>query len=165
MTTVSSQLNSVAGTFALTGKVVNEAIERIPFARWYERPADHSNHVLWVVGHLTRTRGLITQQLRGQAGRLPLDPFFAGGQPLLPDIEYPDPEQVVAAWRSTLSETQAALNAAADADLERPSLTNFPTLDGRVGGALAAGIFHESYHVGQLGYLTKWLGYPRLLNR
>jgi len=33
------------------------------------------------------------------------------------------------------------------------------SLDGTVGGSLALLCFHETFHVGQMSYLRKWLGY------
>jgi uncharacterized damage-inducible protein DinB len=50
-------------------------------------------------------------------------------------------------------------------DLERPSPEGVPTLNGRRSGVLAAAVFHEAYHVGQLGYLMRWLGHGPLLGR
>jgi hypothetical protein len=53
-----TEWQAAAGTFALTGKLVDDAIGRIPTTQWLERPAPGSNHVLWIVGHLATTRSL-----------------------------------------------------------------------------------------------------------
>lgn len=57
------------------------------------------------------------------------------------------------------------LKAVSLSDLQRPSPEGVPRSNGRISGALAASVFHEAYHVGQLGYLMRWLGHPPLLGR
>jgi hypothetical protein len=37
------------------------------------------------------------------------------------------------------------------------------SFDGKIGGLIAFLAFHETYHVGQLSYLRKWLGYGQLV--
>ena len=165
METLESELQNATSTLTLTGRLVNDAIGRIPFSEWLERPSQRSNHVLWIIGHLARTRGLIVQQLTGGTETLPLDALFADGQPLRDDSAYPTPERVAEAWREILASVEHAIAAAPPNILERAILPGLPTFNGTVSGALAASTFHESYHVGQLGYLTKWLGHPGLLGR
>jgi hypothetical protein len=36
--------------------------------------------------------------------------------------------------------------------------------DGTLRGALALLAFHDGYHVGQLGFVRKWLGFSALLD-
>jgi hypothetical protein len=34
-----------------------------------------------------------------------------------------------------------------------------PSFDGKISGTVAFYAFHDTYHVGQVSYLRKWLGY------
>jgi len=149
---------------ALTGRLVDRVIEQTPHRDWMQRPAPHSTHVLWIVGHLATTRALLVGTLRGASG-MTLTPLFAGGSPLQEDGAYPTPPAVAGLWREASVEVDRTLMTVSVADLHRPSPEGVPTFDGRIGGALAAAVFHEAYHVGQLGYLTRWLGCPPLLGR
>jgi hypothetical protein len=156
---------AATGTFALTGKLVDDAIGGIPTTQWLERPAPESNHVLWIIGHLAATRSLVLHALGDRRDPMKLDPLFAGGIPLQEDAAYPPPAVVIDAWREMAIRLDHVLQTATPADLDRPSPEGMPTLNGRISGALAASVFHESYHVGQLGYLTRWLGHGPLLGR
>ena len=159
------ELQAATGTYALTGKLVDDAIGRIPSTQWLERPALGSNHVLWIIGLLTTTRCLVLHALGDRREPMKLDPLFAGGIPLQEDAAYPPPAVVIEAWREMAIRLDQVLRTATAGDLDRPSPEGMPTLNGRISGALAASAFHESYHVGQLGYLTRWLGHGPLLGR
>ena len=164
-TTQETHFQNAVGTLALTGKLVDDAIARIPTTQWLDRPAPHSNHVLWIIGHLAATRGLLVHTLRERREATTLDPLFAGGAPLQEDTAYPSPSVVINAWHEMATLLAEVLKTTAPGDLERPSPEGVPTFNGFVSGALSASVFHESYHVGQLGYLTRWLGHPPLLGR
>jgi hypothetical protein len=157
-------LNQITtATLALTGTLVDHVIERMHPDHWLERPAPSSTHVLWIVGHLATTRDLLVQVLGARSERL--DPLFAGGCPLPADHAFPPPAAVVARWREMGARVDHAVRTLSCHDLDRPSPEGFPTLDGRLSGAVAAAVFHEAYHIGQLGYLMRWLAYPPLLGR
>ena len=38
-----------------------------------------------------------------------------------------------------------------------------PTFNGKLSGTVAFYAFHDAYHVGQIGYLRKWLGYGKTI--
>jgi DinB superfamily len=156
-------LQTATATLALTGSLVDYVIERIQSDQWLNRPAPTSTHVLWIVGHLATTRDLLVQVLGG--GMESLDPLFAGGRPLPPDDALPSPATVAARWRETRARADQVVRTLSRHDLDRPSPEGVPTLNGRISGVLAAWVFHEAYHVGQLGYLMRWLEYPPLLGR
>jgi len=43
--------------------------------------------------------------------------------------------------------------------LAKPAPKGPPSFDGKISGLVAFLAFHETYHVGQVSYLRKWLGY------
>jgi hypothetical protein len=158
---------TAVATLALTGRLVDHAIDRIPSNEWLGRPAPKSNHVLWIVGHLATTRGLLvcTLEREREIPDDPLYPLFAGGTPLREDEAYPSASVVADAWREMATRVDHTLRNTTCRDLDRPSPEGVPTLNGLVSGVLAASVFHEAYHVGQLGYLMRWLGHGALLGR
>jgi uncharacterized damage-inducible protein DinB len=156
-------LQIATATLALTGTLVDNVIERIDSDQWLKRPAPTATHVLWIVGHLATTRDLLVKVLGGEME--PLDPLFAGGCPLPAEDAFPPPATVAARWRETRARVDQVVRTVSPSDLDRPSPEGIPTLNGRVSGVLAAFVFHEVYHVGQLGYLMRWLGHPPLLGR
>jgi hypothetical protein len=154
-------VQAATATLALTGTLIDKAIECLQPAEWLERPAPPATHALWIVGHLAATRGVVACLLGGR-GDAP-DPLFAGGSPLRHDAAYPRPDEVTATWRDARAYLDQIVRALAPSDLWRPSPEGVPTFNGRINGALAAFVFHEAYHVGQLGYLLRCLGHPPLL--
>jgi hypothetical protein len=158
------ELQSAVATLALTGKLVDRVIEQTPPQEWLHRPTPHSTHVLWIVGHLATTREVLVQTLTSASG-MRIDPLFAGGSPLHDDGSYPSASEVAGIWREAGVHIDRVLEAVSVDDLQRPSPEGVPTFNGRIGGALAASVFHEAYHVGQLGYLMRCLGHPPLLGR
>lgn len=73
--------------------------------------------------------------------------------------QYPVVEEVRGAWDDVSGKLLASLaDASADA-LARPAPTGPPSFDGKISGLVAFLAFHETYHVGQVSYLRKWLGY------
>lgn len=73
--------------------------------------------------------------------------------------QYPDAEELQRAWREVSEKLNAVLPKASADKLSAPVLEGRPALDGTVGGSIALLCFHETFHVGQMSYLRKWLGY------
>jgi hypothetical protein len=119
--------------------------------------------VLWIIGHLTVARGFLVRTLGKRDDEPALAPLFTGGTPVSEDDVYPSPSIVISAWIDMAVRVDRAMKCVVLSDLEGPSPEGVPTFNGRVSGAVAASVFHEAYHVGQLGYLTRWLGHPALL--
>ena len=82
-------------------------------------------------------------------------------RPKLSGAEYPPAEEVRKAWADVSSELPKSLASASPELLEKPH--DKPTFDGKLGGFIAFLAFHETYHVGQVGYLRKWLGFGSLV--
>ena len=103
-------------------------------------------------------------QALGEDGVKPrFDSLFAGGTPLPDDTSFPAPDEVADAWREMALRLETSLRTVSPATLTRPIPAGARSFDGTIGGMLAGAAFHEAYHVGQLGYLTRWLGHPSLL--
>lgn len=164
MRTQELEFQPAIDTLSLTGKLVDHVIGQVEPYQWLQRPAPHSTHVLWIVGHLAATRGLLVRMLGGDLD-MKLNPLFGGGSPLQGDDAFPPSSAVVDLWREVCVRVDHAVKTVSLGDLQRPSPEGVPAFNGRISGALAASVFHEAYHVGQLGYLMRWLGHPPLLGR
>ncbi|MGH9412240.1 MAG: DinB family protein [Terriglobales bacterium] len=151
-----------AWAFQFNTGLLQKATRAIPPDRWSQTPGDHSNSMLWVAGHLVWGRGQILQLL-GQQRPEPWLTLFARGT--TPDAaqQYPQPEEILRAWTDASKQLESALAAASDEALARPAPDGLPTSDGHLSGALQFLTIHEGYHLGQLGYLRKWLGFSPTL--
>ncbi len=75
----------------------------------------------------------------------------------------PSPPALLQALDATGAAIHAALEQASEAQLSAPSPVQLPAVEPTVRGAVAFFGYHEGYHVGQMGYLRKWLGHPSLV--
>ena len=150
----------ISGIFGTNTDIVKRATEGIRPEHWLLQPGDASNPLTWVAGHLVASRDTVLKAL-GSEWSAPWTSLFARGAKLAAPGQYPGVEEIRRAWND-VSEQLAASLASVPADvLARPH--EKPSFDGTVGGFVAFLALHETYHVGQLGYLRKWLGYGQLV--
>lgn len=127
------------------------------------RPGAGSNPLLWVVGHIVSTRNLMARSLGGGLD-LPWASKFAQKSTFDEAADYPDAAELEKVLRQLSAQLQVRLSQLSDADLSAPGPRDFPIPDKSLRGAIAFLVYHEAYHVGQVGYLKKWLGYPGIVD-
>jgi uncharacterized damage-inducible protein DinB len=72
--------------------------------------------------------------------------------------QYPGIDELVQAWDEVSGKLATSLASASAETLAEP-VSKGITLDGKISGKIAFLSLHESYHVGQMAYLRKWLGF------
>jgi uncharacterized damage-inducible protein DinB len=157
---VESDLRYVEGMFKNNSDLVTRAIEGIPSEHWMRRPGDASNNLIWVVGHLIWARGALLRTLGSEWSR-PWAKQFARGGKSDETLQYPAVEEMRNTWSESGLELATDLPKATPELLAKPH--DKPTFDGTLGGYVAFMAFHETYHVGQVSYLRKWLGHGQLI--
>jgi hypothetical protein len=151
---------NIDGMYKTNSDIVKKAIAEISPADWFRRPGDDSNHLMWVTGHLIWSRENVLKSLNSDWAA-PWSAIFARGGKLATQDEYPGVEEMKRTWDDVSDKIVASL-ADAPADLLAKKVTSGrPSFDGKVSGLIAFLAFHETYHVGQISYLRKWLGYGR----
>jgi uncharacterized damage-inducible protein DinB len=113
---------------------------------------------MWIVGHITQTRaGLLS--LLGERASTGWGELFRRGAQRQDASVYPEPQAIKAAGIDLSKRLRAKLATMTDDELATPVTTvKLPNVS-TVVDALAFFAFHEAYHVGQLGYVKKALGY------
>lgn len=144
--------------FLMNANLLEKSCRDLSRQEWRRRPAEASNPVLWIVGHIIWNRSRALAML-GEEWTRPWLPLFARGAALSDDAQYPAAEELMAAWHDVAAHLTAALDAAAGETLAAPVAEKSPSYDGTVGGMVAFLAFHETYHVGQVSYLRCWLGH------
>ena len=153
-----TDFGNIAGMFKTNTDIVNGVIQGILPERWFLRPGDDSNHLMWVTGHLVVSRATVLKSLKAEWA-VPWSSLFNRGAKLAADDQYPPVEEIRSAWTDVSAKLLASL-AGAPADLlAQPAPKGPPSFDGKVSGLVAFLAFHETYHVGQVCYLKKWLGH------
>ena len=148
----------IARMFQKNGEVFARAIAGIPDEQWLVSPREGSNHLNWIAGHITVMRSYVPRML-GQDWSAPWEKLYPRGGKLVPAEEYPSPAELRRAWKEVSDKLSAALVDVSAESLERPAPRPEFSMDGKVSGAIATLSLHETYHVGQAGYLRKLLGY------
>jgi hypothetical protein len=138
------------------------AVEGLNDDEVWMRPGDVSNPMIWVAGHLVYSRSGLASFLGGKRVE-PWNERFARGVEIGERGEYPALSEVVRAWNDVTGVLFERLEQVGERELSAPSPMDFPVADKSVRGAVGFLTYHETYHVGQMGYLRKWLGYAALV--
>jgi hypothetical protein len=152
------RITLIVEQFTVATNTFTKALAGTERSALLRRPSPHSNSMLWVAGHLTQFRCRLARLL-GSERAIPWETLFATGSHAAPDDAYPPHEDVVALWYDVSAEVHGRLSAVSSVELDSPPAIRMPSTDGTLAGALVLLAFHEGYHMGQLGYLRKWLGY------
>jgi hypothetical protein len=154
---VESSLAPVVHQFRDTTRLYARALDGVNRDALLTRPGPRSNPLLWVAGHLVQQRTRLLGAL-GPARQIPWDDLFGTGS-IIGDLKlYPGVGELDAVWRRATEELLRRLDAISAANLAAPSPQWLRTQDGTLLGALSFATMHEAYHVGQMGFLRKWLG-------
>ena len=159
-TTANSAAAPIALIFAFSDPFVHQALEGLtPEELW--RPLTTSNNpLLWVTGHIVQTRAMVLQML-GEQVDTGWGTLFDRGAKVGDPKNYPSGPEVARVMREISQRLHTALGALQDEQLSRPASLPIPGLK-TLTDELAFFALHDAYHVGQLAYVRKGLGYPGL---
>ena len=161
--TTSTVAAPIATIFAINDSFVLPALEGLTHNELWTAPTDRNNAMLWIAGHVVHTRATILQLL-GEPVDTGWGKLFDRGAPAAKRSDadrYPSCEDIEKAMREITPRLHAKLASLDDAYLAGPARLQVPGTK-TVADELAFFALHESYHVGQLAYVRKGLGYPGL---
>ncbi len=156
----SSLVAPIATIFATNEYLVVQALEGLTNEQLWRTLTTRNNAMLWIAGHLVHTKA----ELLGLLGA-PFDTGwgqrFARGVTVGDPTQYPSLEEVQRVIRLCNERLHASIATLDDARLTQPPTTAIPGAN-TFADQLALFAFHESYHVGQMAYIRKGLGFPPL---
>lgn len=156
-------VESAALIFKINNDLVVNSLEDISDADLWRRPSDTGSPLGWLVGHITESRSSLLTRLG-----LPLEIgwpriFERGSQVQGADV-YPGRSMVMSAWRASRRTMRDAFAALTPERLVEPFGRSLPGLQNpNIAELIAFIAFHESYHVGQMGYVRRLFGYKSLV--
>ena len=153
-----TNLGNIEGMFKTNTDIVKKAIEGISVEHWFLTPGDDSNHLMWVAGHLVVHRGAVLKSL-GTEWAVPWSSLFMRGETLAAPNQYPAVQEIRSTWDDVSAKLLVSFADASADVLAKPAPKGWPSFDGKISGLVAFLAYHETYHVGQVAYLRKWLGY------
>jgi len=147
--------------FRLNEYFFHQALEGLSEDELWLQPAKKANPMLWIAGHMTDTRTVVLQVL-GEAFELPWEDQFKRFGKLGQPGEYAE----ISLIRSTMTAVSlrliSLLAAMDDEQLYQPA-TGVGVAKAKTRmDEIAQLAWHDSYHLGQMAYLRKALGYEGL---
>jgi len=125
----------------------------------WTQPTPNTNSMLWVYAHMAAVRARLLNAL-GDDFDPKLGDRFGRGAALQDPGTYPTRAAIVEASHTVNARLFTRLSELTDADLARPAKGPLPPAVQTLGDQIAFIALHDAYHVGQLGYARKALGYP-----
>ena len=156
-------IGQVAEQFRITTNLFIKAMSGVEAQKAMMRPGPVSNPLLWLAGHLTHFRSRLLT-LVGVPRDFPWGNIFDTGAKVGPAETYPTPEEIVAVWEEISELLMQRLDALTKEDLDAPPSARVPSTDASLRGAIGYFSLHEGYHVGQMGYVRKWLGMTPIID-
>jgi DinB superfamily len=156
------ELEIIKAMFSRSAGIFEKTIDGIPDEQWFQQPAEESNHLMWITGHVVVHRAVVPKIL-GMQWSAPWEKLFSRGSIRAGQQNYPDPAAIRGAWKEVSQKLATALENASSEQLGDPAPRGMPSDDGTMLGAISFFCLHEIYHVGQMGYLRKWLGHAQAL--
>jgi uncharacterized damage-inducible protein DinB len=155
---MSQDVAIIANMFKTNSQIFEKATQGVPSEKWLTRPGNDSNHLAWIAGHVVVHRALVAKLL-GLPWSAPWEKLFARGAQLVAPEQYPAADELQRSFHELSEKLSAALPSASQEVLSKPVPKEQPSLDGTLGGSIALLCLHETFHVGQMTYLRKWLGH------
>ena len=148
----------IAFIFQANDGLIRQTLSDLPADALWKQPAGGGNSIMWIVGHITQTRaGMLS--LLGDRASTGWGELFRRGAQKQDASAYPDAQGIKAKGIELTKQLQAKLATMTEDELAAPvTAVKLPNVS-TVIDALAFFAFHEAYHVGQLGYVKKALGY------
>jgi uncharacterized damage-inducible protein DinB len=129
-------------------------------------PAGGGNPINWILGHVLNARG----ELLGVLGGAPVmteaeaAPYKRGGEPDLDALAALPLSALAARFHASQEGVVSGIQALEDDALAAPApFSPVGNKDETLGTLIAGLVFHESYHLGQIGLLRRLLGKPGAL--
>lgn len=159
-----SAVAALAVVIRLNTRLFLNCLDGVADERAAERPGGKTNNLPFVACHLVDSRfytaGLLGLELSNPFGQLLGDASGIDDVPVLPPLA-----RIREAWNTVSVELEACVASLGYEDTGLLSPQQFPVDDPTLLGALAFLVQHESYHIGQLGLLRRYLGYPAMSYR
>jgi|WetSurMetagenome_2_1015567.scaffolds.fasta_scaffold43886_3 uncharacterized damage-inducible protein DinB len=142
--------------------LLGKALEGLSAEDAWRQPGD-ANPIHWLAGHMTIYRYTLLSVL-GAGSEVPwAGPFKRTMQPD-PAAQVPPVEEIAGAMKAAGPKLAARYAELTDAELAADAPFKLPTPDPSLRGMLAFFAYHESYHLGQVALVRKWIGGPGIVD-
>lgn len=143
---------------ALNTRLFRNTLSGVDDASAQSRPGPEGNNMAFIAAHLLDARAWLARYLGVQYQHPFADELAAVTS--IDEIErFPALDSVLAAWNEVSAHLRERLVSLTDEEIERESEQEFPIGDRSVLGGIAFMLQHESFHIGQLAFIRRLLGF------
>lgn len=146
--------------FAINNSLVPGALDGLSDKELWSAPTPRNNAMLWVAGHVVQTRALVLQIL-GEPIDTGWGKVFDRGATVGKASQYPSGSEIARVMAEITPRLMAKLASLDDETLAKSATIGVPGTK-TLADELAFFALHDSYHIGQMVYIRKGLGYPGL---
>lgn len=122
-----------------------------------QRVSEHNNPLIWLAVHTTWARYNICAMLGMPVAKNPYDGMFENFRPYTATDNFPTMEELKTEWMKASGLLKDALAAVTEEHLAADCPLKSPIGDFSFGGTVAFLTQHESYDIGQIAFLKKYL--------
>ena len=158
-----SSIQPVVKQFEMQTRLFNNVLEEIEDIKGSERLSEHVNHLQWIAGHLTNSRYGIATGLGIKASFPYKEQYTDPTEPpphnrsIHASVKYPSLTEIKKSWNDLAAQFSEKISGLSDEQLA--SGIPFPVPTGKTYRDLLSFIAsHESYHIGQMSIIRKYLG-------
>jgi hypothetical protein len=160
-------MQPVSKQFTLQSRLFNNVLDGVADPKGSERLSDYVNHLQWIAGHLTNSRYRLAPLL-GLVNNFPYTEIYNDlSQPpphnrtIDPSVKYPSLTDIKKTWNNYAAGFVEKVSGLTSEQLGIETPITVPT--GKTLSDLLSFISsHESYHIGQMSIIRKYLGLPAM---
>jgi uncharacterized damage-inducible protein DinB len=153
------QVRPLATLYDLNTDLLLNCLEGLSDADAQRQLQAGGNSITFLAEHLTDCRHFLVARL-GQTLVNPIARYVADVQSINDISEWPTLGEIRTAWLAVSSHLQTVLSGLTAAELAEPNVHRFPLEDTTRLGMVAFLAQHDSYHLGQIGFIRRQLGKP-----
>ncbi len=154
---MNTQLAPLLSTLNLNTKLLLNVLEGVSDALAATRPNVHTNNIAFITCHLIDARHFLAS-ITGRVTEKPFKEILESAKTVEDIDEYPAVDELKAAWEDISRILADHWVQLADELLAEKSPQAFPLEDKTILGGITFLLAHESYHIGQLGFLRRYFG-------
>jgi uncharacterized damage-inducible protein DinB len=151
---------ALAEVLRLNTKLFRNCLDGLTDEQAAVRPSPGTNSAAFIAAHVADSRYFILKVI-GDARPSPLGPYLKGAKGIDDVKQCPPLAETLAAWTAASHAIRDRLAALTADELDASLTTRLPAVQ-TVLGVLAFLVQHDSYHIGQLSLLRKYVGLPAM---
>ena len=130
--------------------IYNNAFENLTEDVALKRPSERSNHMNWLLGHVLHCRFMLANMI-GSAAKNPFENVYWDA---IGNKDYPRIQEIQGQFPQIGKELEERLSHMSNDEMDSRPAPDKPSMAELV----SFFVYHEAYHLGQLGYARKIVG-------